>query len=102
MLEKVLSILVLDSDVVGGSVAGSVTESIIHPRKGINIVSHFVKALCVGWALAVFVSPAISERFNLNKSESVAISFIGGYSGIRLMVAVEKIILTKLKEKIKE
>ena len=102
MLEKILSILVIDSDIVGGSVAGSVTESIIHPQKGRNIVFHFVRALCVGWALAVFVSPAVSEKFDLKKSESVALSFIGGYAGIRLMATAENILLTKLKEKLKD
>ena len=69
MLDKILDVIVIDCDIAGGSVAGTVTESIVHP-KGKDIVFHFARALCVGWALAVFVSPAVSRRFQLSVNQS--------------------------------
>ena len=39
--------------------------------------------MTVGWLLATFVSPALAERMQLSKEESVAV-FIGGYAGIKL------------------
>ena len=102
MLDKILDVIVIDCDIAGGSVAGSVSESIVHPKKGKDIVFHFARALCVGWALAVFVSPAVSERFQLSKSESVAIAFIGGYCGIRLISTAEKVLHRNLSKETKE
>tara|TARA_R100000005_G_C4903181_1_gene144385 strand:- start:364 stop:672 length:309 start_codon:yes stop_codon:yes gene_type:complete len=102
MLDKILDVVVIDCDIAGGSVAGSVSESIVHPKKGKDIFFHFTRALLVGWALAVFVSPAVSERFKLSKSESVAIAFIGGYCGIKILSTAEKVIHKKITSETKD
>jgi len=102
MLEKVMAVLMVSSEHVGSSVMGSVTETIMNPRRRKDMVSHLLKALFVGWALAVFVSPAVSDRFKLTKNESVAICFIGGYFGIRILSASEKIVANKLTKASKD
>ena len=102
MFEKIVDVFVVSSENVGSSIAGSVPESIMHPRETRSFVAHLTKALFVGWALAVFVSPAISDRFQLTKSESTAICFIGGYFGIRIVAAAEKIATNRLNKETKD
>lgn len=102
MIDKVMDVVVVSSENVGSSVAGSVTESIMHPREARSFVAHLTKALFVGWALAVFVSPAITDRFQLTKNESTAICFIGGYFGIRIVAAAEKIASSRLNKETKD
>ena len=53
------------------SVAGSFTDSIVHKKNMKHMGFMLLRTLVVGYFLAVFVSPAISEKFNLSKSESV-------------------------------
>jgi len=102
MLDKILDVVIIDCDIAGGSVAGSVSESIVHPKKGKNIFFHFTRALLVGWSLVVFVSPAVSEKFQLSKSESVAFAFIGGYCGIKILSTAEKVIEKKIAAQSKD
>ncbi len=45
MIEKVMDVVVVSSENVGSSVAGSVTESIMHPRETRSFVAHLTKAL---------------------------------------------------------
>ena len=55
--------------------------------------------MTVGWLLATFVSPAVAERMQLSKEESVAVAFIGGYAGIKLLNAAETVALHKIMSK---
>jgi len=102
MIDKIMGVVVVSSDHVGSSVAGSITESLINPRNRKDLVSHLLRALFVGWALAVFVSPAVTDRFKLTKNESVAVCFIGGYFGIRILSATEKIVINRLNKEAKD
>lgn len=102
MLEKLVNTLVTDGEVIRGSIAGSVTESIVHPRSGKIFAIKFARALFVGWALAMFISPAIANRLELDKTESVAVAFIGGYAGIKIISAAEDVLLNKIKKQTKE
>jgi len=102
MIDKVMSIVMVNSEHVGSSVVGSITESLINPRNRKDLVGHLLKALFVGWALAVFVSPAISDRFKLTENESVAVCFVGGYFGIRMLSATEKIVMNRLNKEAKD
>jgi hypothetical protein len=95
---KVLSILVNDGEGIMASVAGSFTDSIVHKKNIKHMGFMLLRTLIVGYFLAVFVSPAISEKFNLSKSESVATSFVCGYAGIRLLSMADKILEAKVKK----
>lgn len=96
MLEKAVSLLVIDTELAGSSLAGTVTESLVHPKSKKAFIGHFIRAAAVGWLLATFLSPAIAHRFNLSKPESCAIAFIGGYAGIKLLDATEKALLKRI------
>lgn len=102
MIEKLVSILAVDADLAGSSIAGTVTESLVHPRNKKYFLRHFLRAMTVGWLLATFVSPAVAERMNLSKEESVAVAFIGGYAGIKLLNAAEVVAVNKIISKKEE
>jgi len=99
MFEKIVSLLSLDSDIAGSTIAGSITESLVHPSKRKLLIMHFFRALSVGWLLSTFVSPALAHRFSLSKAESIAIAFVGGYAGIRILNTGEKALLNVIKNK---
>ena len=98
MLEKLLAIFTLDTDLAGSTIAGAAAESIVHTRKHRRLVAfHFARALSVGWLLATFVAPGIAHRFALSKPESVAVAFICGYAGVRILSTGEKAFLERMK-----
>lgn len=102
MFEKLVSILAVDAELAGSSIAGTVTESLVHPRGKRDFLKHFLRALSVGWLLATFVSPAVAEKMQLSKAESVAVAFAGGYAGIKILNAVEIIAIKKISSEQKE
>lgn len=102
MFEKLVSILAVDAELAGSSIAGTVTESLVHPRNKRDFLKHFLRALSVGWLLATFVSPAVAEKMQLSKAESVAVAFAGGYAGIKILNAVEIIAIKKISSEQKE
>ena len=99
MIEKLVSMLVVDAELAGSSIAGTVTESLVHPRDKKYFLRHFLRAMTVGWLLATFVAPAVAHRMELSKSESVAVAFIGGYAGIKLLNAAETVAINKILTK---
>jgi len=99
MLEKLVSLIALDSDIAGSTVAGAAAESIVHQRRKKDFIVHFLKALSVGWLLATFIAPAVEERMSLSKAESVALSFVAGYAGIKILNTSEKAVLAHIKNR---
>ena len=55
--------------------------------------------MTVGWLLATFIAPAVAHRMELSKSESVAVAFIGGYAGIKLLNAAETVAVSRILSK---
>lgn len=99
MLEKILNIFILDPDVAGGTVAGAVSESLTNKRSTKVAIMHFFRALTIGWMLATFVAPAIAYKLKLKKVESVAVAFVGGYAGVKILSTTEKVLLERIKSK---
>jgi hypothetical protein len=99
MIEKLVSMLVVDAELAGSSIAGTVTESLVHPRDKKYFLKHFLRAMTVGWLLATFIAPALAHRMELSKSESVAVAFIGGYAGIKLLNAAETVAVNRILSK---
>ena len=94
---RILSVVCNDPEVALAAFSGSVTDAIMHPRSIKKLVPYLVKALVAGYLLAKFVSPAISERFKLTEKEALAISFICGYAGVRILTTGEKLIEKKIE-----
>lgn len=81
------------------TLSGSVTDAIIHPQSLKKLIPYVLKALIVGFFLAEFVTPAISERLDLSPKESLALSFICGYAGVRFLRMGENIVMKKIEKK---
>jgi hypothetical protein len=94
---RVLSIVCEDPEVALASFSGTLTDSIIHPRSLKKLVPYVIKALIAGYLLAKFVSPAVAERFSFSEKEALAVSFICGYAGVRILTMGERIIEKKLE-----
>jgi len=96
---KLLSIVTDDPEAVMAAFSGSITDAITHPQTLKKLVPYVLKALIVGFLLAEFVTPAISERLKLSEKESLALSFICGYAGVRLLRMGENILMKKIEKK---
>ena len=55
-------------------------------------------AALVGWIAAEFFIPMLMEQFQFGTYTALAIAFIIGYSGIRLLPHVEKKLFKKLDD----
>ena len=96
---KLLSVLTDDPEAALATLSGSVTDAIIHPQSLKKLIPYVLKALIVGFFLAEFVTPAISERLDLSQKESLALSFICGYAGVRFLRMGENILMKKIEKK---
>ena len=95
---KLLELLFSDPEASVACFSGSLTELLMHPRNQKKIAVHFLRTAIVGFLLATFVSPGVAERFKLTKNEAVAVSFICGYAGIRLLATGDKILESKIRK----
>ena len=96
---RLLSVLTDDPEAALATLSGSVTDAIIHPQSLKKLIPYVLKALIVGFFLAEFVTPAISERLDLSQKESLALSFICGYAGVRFLRMGENIVMKKIEKK---
>lgn len=96
---RLLSVLTDDPEAALATLSGSVTDAIIHPQSLKKLIPYVLKALIVGFFLAEFVTPAISERLDLSQKESLALSFICGYAGVRFLRMGENILMKKIEKK---
>ena len=95
--QKVLTVLTDDPEAVLAAISGSVADSILHPQNLNKLIPHVVKAAIVGFLLAEFISPAIAEQLNLSRRQSIALSFVCGFAGIKLLRAGENLIEKKIQ-----
>jgi hypothetical protein len=96
---RLLSVLTDHPEAALATLSGSVTDAIIHPQSLKKLIPYVLKALIVGFFLAEFVTPAISERLDLTPKESLALSFICGYAGVRFLRMGENIVMKKIEKK---
>tara|TARA_B100000902_G_C27297009_1_gene910579 strand:+ start:2153 stop:2521 length:369 start_codon:yes stop_codon:yes gene_type:complete len=94
LAEKALDVLTDDPEQFMAAMSGSITDSILHPKK---LMSCLLKTAVVGFFLAEFVSPAIAQRLELSPKEAVALSFICGYAGIRGLRIAENMVMKKIQ-----
>ena len=57
---------------------------------------NLVIAAAVGWIAAEFFIPMLMEQFEFGSYTALAIAFLIGYSGIRLLPHLEKKVFKKL------
>lgn len=94
LAQKALDVLTDDPEQFMAAMSGSITDSILHPKK---LIPCMFKTAVVGFFLAEFVSPAIAERLELSPKEAVALSFVCGYAGIRGLRIAEDMVLKRIQ-----
>lgn len=95
--QKVLTMISDDPEAVIAAASGSVADSILHPRTLRKVIPHILKAAVVGFLLAEFISPAIAEQLNLSRKQAIALSFVCGFAGIKLLRAGENLIEKRIQ-----
>jgi hypothetical protein len=95
--QKVLTMISDDPEAVMAAASGSIADSILHPRTLKKIIPHILKAAVVGFFLAEFISPAIAEKLELSRRQAIALSFVCGFAGIKLLRAGENLIEKRIQ-----
>lgn len=97
---RFVSMFLDNPETTAAAISGSVTESLVHPRKLRLVIPYLLKALAVGYLLAKFVNPAIAENLKLSQRETLAISFITGFAGLRIINIGEKVLDKELERRV--
>tara|TARA_B100000586_G_C20040063_1_gene397221 strand:+ start:78 stop:404 length:327 start_codon:yes stop_codon:yes gene_type:complete len=76
---------------VFASTMGGLTNGLVHKWMGwIWEAKNLAVAAIVGWFAAEFFIPALMESFEFGPYTALAIAFVIGYSGIRLLPKIEQ------------
>lgn len=97
--DKVLTIFIEDPETTVACLSGSITDAIVHSSHRRRFISSLVRAAIVGLFLATFISPAVEDKFKMNRNEAIAVSFIFGYAGIKLLTQAEKLMDAEIKRR---
>tara|TARA_Y100000296_G_scaffold44599_1_gene51206 strand:+ start:818 stop:1141 length:324 start_codon:yes stop_codon:yes gene_type:complete len=82
---------------VFASTCGGLTNALVHTWTGWAMeAKNLAIAAIVGWLAAEFAIPALMEQFEFGPYTALAIAFVIGYTGIRLLPHLEKKIFKKL------
>ena len=76
---------------VFASTCGGLANGLVHTWLGwIKEAKNLAVAAIVGWFAAEFFIPALMEQFEFGVYTSLALAFVIGYSGIRLLPKLEQ------------
>ena len=82
---------------VFASTCGGLTNGLVHKWTGLAMeAKNLAVAAIVGWLAAEFFIPALMEWFEFGVYTALAIAFLIGYSGIRLLPNLEKKVFKKI------
>ena len=86
---------------VFASTAGGVTNGLVHTWTGWKSeLKNVLLAAATGWIAAEFFIPALMEWLEFGPYTALAIAFVIGYMGIRLLPHLEKKIMKKVDKAI--
>ncbi len=96
-METLLAIFGAKWCCVFASTMGGLTNGLVHKWMGwLWEVKNLAIAAIVGWIAAEFFIPMLMEQFEFGIYTALAIAFLIGYSGIRLLPHLEKKVFKKL------
>jgi hypothetical protein len=96
---KLVAVLLADPEKTIAAISGAVTDTILHPKGIKKLIPYLIKAVFAGYLLSKFVSPALAERLDLTPKEALAVSFIFGYAGVRILTMTEEITMKELERR---
>ena len=96
-METILAIIGAKWCCVFASTCGGLTNGLVHKWTGFAMeAKNLAVAAAVGWIAAEFFIPMLMEQFEFGVYTALAIAFLIGYSGIRLLPHLEKKVFKKL------
>ena len=96
-METLLAIFGAKWCCVFASTCGGLTNGLVHKWTGYATeAKNLAIAAAVGWIAAEFFIPMLMEQFEFGVYTALALAFIIGYSGIRLLPRLEKKVFKKL------
>ena len=98
-IDKIITIFFEDPETTVACLSGSITDAIVHPTHRKRLISSLLRAAIVGLFLATFISPAVEDKFKMNRNEAIAASFIFGYAGIKLLTQAERLAEAEIKRR---
>ena len=100
-METLLAIFGAKWCCVFASTMGGLTNGLVHTWTGwATEAKNLALAAVTGWIAAEFFIPALMEQFEFGVYTALAIAFMIGYMGIRLLPHLEKKIMKKLDKTI--
>jgi hypothetical protein len=96
---KLVAVLLADPEKTVAAISGAITDTILHPKGIKKLIPYLIKAVFAGYLLSKFVSPALAERLDLTPKEALAVSFIFGYAGVRILTMTEEITMKELERR---
>ena len=83
---------------VFASTCGGLANGLVHTWVGwAKEAKNLAVAAIVGWFAAEFFIPALMAHFGFGTEVALAIAFVCGYSGVRIMSKLEGTILDKMR-----
>ena len=96
-METLLAIFGAKWCCVFASTCGGLTNGLVHKWTGFAMeAKNLAVAAITGWIAAEFFIPMLMEQFEFGVYTALAIAFLIGYSGIRLLPRLEKKVFKKL------
>ena len=96
-METLLTIFGAKWCCVFASTCGGLTNGLVHKWTGFAMeAKNLAVAAIVGWIAAEFFIPMLMEQFEFGVYTALAIAFLIGYSGIRILQRIEKKVFNKL------
>ena len=96
-METLLAIFGAKWCCVFASTCGGLTNGLVHKWTGFAMeAKNLAVAAIVGWLAAEFFIPMLMEQFEFGVYTALAIAFLIGYSGIRILQRIEKKVFKKL------
>jgi len=79
------------------STCGGITNGLVHKWTGwVMEAKNVAISAIVGWIAAEFFIPMLMEQFEFGTYTALAIAFLIGYSGIRLLPHIEEKVFKKI------
>ena len=100
-METLLAIFGAKWCCVFASTCGGLTNALVHKWTGWAMeAKNLALAAGVGWIAAEFFIPMLMEQFEFGPYTALAIAFLIGYSGIRILPHLEKKVFQKIDKTI--
>ena len=80
------------------STCGGAANVLTRKQKGWQAVKDIGIAIVVGWISAEFLIPAAMAYFEFGPEVALALAFLIGYAGVRVLPKLEEVLMSKISK----